>query len=180
MDFNVMMVAVGDPMTVLALFNQSISSSDQRSSKTAAEMIVKYAQSYAPVGETGYLRDSIHTFRSGGGTLGKGASNYGVTVDAPYGIFVEYGTRKMQAQPFLRPAIEKANLPNIFADAIWNDPELKTAMHTPVFRMLSGGMGLGSSLGVGSGSLSPGAMAAGSFTGKFGFTATSSQRWVPW
>lgn len=30
----------------------------------------------------------------------------GVTVDAPYGLFLEFGTRKMAARPFIRPIME--------------------------------------------------------------------------
>lgn len=179
MDFNVWMVAVGDPMTVLFLFNQSISSADQRDSKFAAEEIAEYARSFAPV-DTGKLRDSIDTFFSA--TSGK-AGNWGVEVTATntsgvqYGSFVEYGTRYHEAQPFLRPAIEKADLKGIFANGIWNDPELKAAMRTPVVKSLSMTGRLFGNAG-GMTSLSQEALSTGKFTGKFNVSGASNVRWT--
>lgn len=67
--------------------------------KYVADKIVADAQARAPV-DTGYLRSSIHSESK---SAGKEAD---VIVDAPYGVFVEYGTYKMAAQPFLTPAVE--------------------------------------------------------------------------
>ena len=39
------------------------------------------------------------------GTLDEGASRVSVASSAPYAGFLEYGTRRMGARPFLRPAI---------------------------------------------------------------------------
>ena len=54
----------------------------------------------APVGETGYLHNSIHSEMEAEFTAD-------VYVDAEYGIYVEFGTYKMAAQPYLVPAVEE-------------------------------------------------------------------------
>ncbi|WP_019008981.1 HK97-gp10 family putative phage morphogenesis protein [Deinococcus aquatilis] len=53
----------------------------------------------APV-DTGRLRQSINVQK-----IGKG--HYRVGTNVNYAPFVEFGTRYMRAQPFMRPAIEK-------------------------------------------------------------------------
>lgn len=58
----------------------------------------EYARALAPV-RTGRLRNSIYA-KTSGWTVEVGAS-------AEYAIFVEFGTRHMQAKPFLRPAVEE-------------------------------------------------------------------------
>lgn len=52
----------------------------------------------APV-DTGFLRNSVQSTVTG--TTGV------VTVGAEYGAYVEYGTRRMSAQPYFHPAIEQ-------------------------------------------------------------------------
>lgn len=74
------------------------------------EMVVQRARELCPV-DTGRLRNSI-THRMGGGGFsfpGMGASvGKEVTVgsNVEYAAYVELGTSKMDAQPFLRPAAE--------------------------------------------------------------------------
>lgn len=58
------------------------------------------ARRIVPV-DTGFLRDSILVNRL------EEAAGWSIEVKAPYASFVEYGTRKMRPQPFLRPAIRK-------------------------------------------------------------------------
>lgn len=58
------------------------------------------AKSAAPV-DTGFLRGSLSTVASGPGEVTIGAS-------AGYAPFIEYGTRRMKAQPFLEPAVKVA------------------------------------------------------------------------
>lgn len=58
----------------------------------------EHARALAPV-RTGRLRNSIYA-KTSGWTVEVGAS-------AEYAIFVEFGTRHMQAKPFLRPAVEE-------------------------------------------------------------------------
>ena len=66
--------------------------------RKAAADITASAQMRAPV-DTGFLRNSIHWTQAGELTAI-------VTVGAEYGIYVEYGTRKMRAQPYLGPAVD--------------------------------------------------------------------------
>lgn len=68
--------------------------------------IVETAQSIVAV-DTGRLRASI-TFERVGNMI------YEVFTIVEYGPFVEYGTRFMAAQPFMRPAYER-NYPKILA-----------------------------------------------------------------
>ncbi len=63
------------------------------------EIIQELAQSNAPV-RTGFLRDSITTEMLGDFT---GT----VTVGAYYGVYVNYGTRFMAAQPFWNVALDE-------------------------------------------------------------------------
>lgn len=76
--------------------------------KKHADKIASDARNRAPV-ETGYLRSSI---RAESLSTGKEAQ---IVVGASYGMFVEYGTYKMAAQPFLNPALE-ADKSAYFAD----------------------------------------------------------------
>lgn len=55
------------------------------------------AQRYAPIA-TGRLRSSIFYIRYGEG-------KYSIIATAPYAVFVELGTSRMAAQPYLRPAL---------------------------------------------------------------------------
>ena len=50
--------------------------------------------------DTGFLKSSILAGRMG-------ATNAEVSVGAEYGIFLEYGTTKMAARPFLLPAVRR-------------------------------------------------------------------------
>ena len=56
-----------------------------------------HAKRLAPV-DTGRLRASIHTFPT------KPSNVITVSDGVSYGAFQEYGTSKMKAQPFIRPA----------------------------------------------------------------------------
>lgn len=63
----------------------------------AADAVVARAQSLAPV-RSGDLKGSIKKIG--------GAGNYFVTATMSYAGYVEWGTRFMAAQPYLRPAGE--------------------------------------------------------------------------
>lgn len=68
----------------------------------AGHAIVDEARRLVPV-RGGQLRDSIgFTYRQSDRVLQ-------VHADAPYAVFIEFGTRFMRAQPFLRPAINAAD-----------------------------------------------------------------------
>jgi HK97 gp10 family phage protein len=58
------------------------------------------AKANAPV-DTGELRDSIESIVSSDGL------SVEVGTDVPHGVFVELGTSRMAAQPFLFPAFER-------------------------------------------------------------------------
>ena len=60
--------------------------------------IREYARSLAPI-RTGRLRSSIYAKTSGWEVQ--------IGAEASYALFVEFGTRQMQAQPFLHPAVEE-------------------------------------------------------------------------
>jgi HK97 gp10 family phage protein len=55
--------------------------------------VVTYAQAFAPV-DTGRLRREIHK------------TSKGVNAPTPYASYQEFGTYKMAAQPFIRPALQ--------------------------------------------------------------------------
>jgi len=76
----------------------------------ASEAIVEEAKQIVPV-DTGFLKSSI-------GRVQKGTGNWAVYALAHYASFVEYGTRKMAAQPFMRPAFERVNLLRIIQQVI--------------------------------------------------------------
>lgn len=76
--------------------------------KKYADEVVRRARMYAPV-DTGYLRSSIQAVSI---TAGKEAE---VVVGAYYGAYVEYGTYKMTARPFLYPAMTEV-APEYFAE----------------------------------------------------------------
>ncbi len=78
----------------------------------AAFVVEGEAKSRCPV-DTGRLKSSIHSWKSG-----DFEAQVGDGVD--YGVFVEYGTSRMGAQPFLRPALtnKKNEVQNIIRKGI--------------------------------------------------------------
>jgi HK97 gp10 family phage protein len=66
--------------------------------RATAEAISGRAKALAPV-DTGALRASIHTEAAG-------ALSQRVADGVEYGYFVELGTSRMSAQPFMTPAVE--------------------------------------------------------------------------
>jgi HK97 gp10 family phage protein len=65
----------------------------------AAQKIMLEAKAYCPV-RTGRLQNSIKISDIAGGKA--------VGPDTPYDIYVEFGTRKMSAQPYIRPSIDSS------------------------------------------------------------------------
>ena len=65
-----------------------------------AEVILNYAKDLCPV-DTGYLRDS-------GFIDDQQENDVVIGFSAEYASYVEFGTYKMEAQPFLRPAFDEA------------------------------------------------------------------------
>lgn len=70
--------------------------------RAGAMVLENAAKEYCPV-DTGTLRRSIHTEVQPGSPDRVSAL---VGPDAPYGIYIEYGTSRMRAQPYLRPAVD--------------------------------------------------------------------------
>lgn len=79
-------------------FGEEVVAKVQEAIDSGADEVVSLAQALAPV-RTGALRDSIH--KEEGGPL-----SVTVIADAPYAIYVEYGTTFAAAQPFLTPAAD--------------------------------------------------------------------------
>jgi HK97 gp10 family phage protein len=63
----------------------------------AGQEIVIYAQQIVPV-RTGFLRSTIQYTVADGVLI--------VRATAPYAFWVEFGTRRMRARPYIRPAID--------------------------------------------------------------------------
>lgn len=78
--------------------------------KALASEVKAEAKARAPV-RTGALRKSIHYKKMRTGY-------YSVQDEVEYGQFVELGTHKMAAQPFLAPAVEQVRALNI---EIWRE-----------------------------------------------------------
>lgn len=72
--------------------------------RRAALAIEADAQALAPV-DTGALRSSISSSFTGDGRNGSMTAEIGPTVE--YGVFQEYGTSVMGAQPFMGPAFDR-------------------------------------------------------------------------
>lgn len=75
-----------------------------------AEAVKDRAQELAAV-DTGEMRDSIHVEREDQG-------RYQVVASAAHSKFVEYGTHKMAAQPFMTPASRQVRGLPFFARAL--------------------------------------------------------------
>lgn len=80
---------------------KNISGLDAAICDTVSEDIQATAAAFAPV-RTGFMRANIDR-ETGGNT-------FVVEAKAPYSGFVEFGTRKMSAQPFMIPGVESADI----------------------------------------------------------------------
>src|SRR5262245_30818953 len=83
----------------------------------AQDFIVSEAKSLAPA-RTGFLRDSIHAeeMEEPGKTLVAP-----VVADAPYAVYVEFGTSRMAAQPFLRRIYRQTHDFKLTLRLLWVD-----------------------------------------------------------
>ncbi len=87
--------------TLLLQLQQALNPASIRSELQAAGTdAVNEAQGLVPVG-TGALKNSIYTEVKGNDTVAIGARE-------EYGPYVEYGTSKQNAQPFIEPAAQRA------------------------------------------------------------------------
>lgn len=80
--------------------------------RDAADVFMDNAQSNAPV-DTGFMRDHILLTE-------QSDTSITITSEAGYSGFVEYGTRKMDSQPFFEPAVEESipEIEQLIVDAI--------------------------------------------------------------
>jgi HK97 gp10 family phage protein len=77
----------------------AVEANSASATKRGATRVRDGAKARAPI-DTGYLHDSIEAHGDG--------KEWFVTVGAEYGVFVEFGTYKMAAQPFFLPAVQAA------------------------------------------------------------------------
>lgn len=86
--------------------------------ETASEPLVLDIKANTPV-RTGQLRDSIEVSRMGGERRNEAKMQVGV-MGKFYGHFLEFGTPKLRARPFVRPAIDRnsAALVDRFSEAV--------------------------------------------------------------
>lgn len=80
----------------------AMKSGSANGSRDAAEFIKDRAQELVPV-DTGRLRDSIRVTEVGPRTFTVGPGD-----EVEYAEYVEFGTSRMAAQPYMRPAAELA------------------------------------------------------------------------
>lgn len=88
----------------------------ERATQAAGDVILKAAALRAPV-KSGKLRDSLMKMAHYRKAYGGKGRQYTVSIEVPgstrfgimyYAVFVEYGTSKTQAHPFMRPAFESS------------------------------------------------------------------------
>ncbi len=72
--------------------------------KRVADAVCETARALCPV-DTGELRASIHVEGSGNQSF----TQYEVIVGLDYGVYQEFGTKYIAAQPFLGPAVDIAS-----------------------------------------------------------------------
>ena len=82
----------------LAIKNKQARIATDRQLELSSKRIERMAKVKAPV-DTGALKNSIFSAKAGNLT-------YKVTAPQHYAIYVEKGTRKMRAQPYLKPALD--------------------------------------------------------------------------
>lgn len=73
----------------------------QRDMDRRAANVERYQKTHCAV-DTGAMKASIHVEKKGTGR------RIGTSIN--YGIYVELGTRRMRAQPFIRPSVDAARL----------------------------------------------------------------------
>jgi HK97 gp10 family phage protein len=86
---------VGDPQQVLRVMSRNIDTLSTVEPYRIAKAVEVYAKEFVPK-DTWHLHDNIR------------AEGHRVVADTEYAWYVEYGTKKMKEQPYMRPAIEAA------------------------------------------------------------------------
>ena len=91
----------------LAIKSKQARIATDRQLELSSKRIERMAKVKAPV-DTGALKNSIFSAKAGNLT-------YKVTAPQHYAIYVEKGTRKMRAQPYLKPALD-AERPKVISN----------------------------------------------------------------
>lgn len=92
--------SVSKAIRAIKLFTDRKDKAIRSQVSTSADSITRVAKQLCPV-DTGRLRDSIHPEFSNNGMDAQ------VVTDVFYAPFVEFGTSRQRAQPFLFPAAEQ-------------------------------------------------------------------------
>jgi len=102
-EVNVAVDGVEEFKDAMEKFDSSLQSHVHRQLAGWAEAVKVLAKQFVPV-RTGHLRSSIYA------KISEWVAEIGV--EATYALFVELGTRRMRAQPYVYPAIQE-NLPRL-------------------------------------------------------------------
>ena len=93
-----MSISVSVDTTKINELLATIPGNKNKAVREAANYILGEARTLAPV-RTGYLKSNSEVEGEGGNSL--------IKFNAEYAAYVELGTRKMAAQPFLTPAVDR-------------------------------------------------------------------------
>lgn len=99
MVLNISVSPIGDPLQALVELSLAIETATRKAPLEIAEGIAKRAKELAPE-DTGFLKSSIYAESISD-------TEAVVKADAYYSGYVEYGTSKMSAQPYMRPAVDE-------------------------------------------------------------------------
>ena len=112
-DLSLKIAGVKEAIDALGQFSDNVMEGTRTSLDQIGNDLVDEMQATCPV-DTGNLQSNIHAEIEG--------DDLNVASDAEYSGFVEYGTWKMEPQPFFGPAIDKIKngqgLQDVGADAI--------------------------------------------------------------
>lgn len=97
-------VMIGDPFKTLEGFYEGIDGAVKKIPPEGAKIIVEYAKDYVPID----LGDLYSSIKASGSVVSAGGDELVYKRGRDYAWFVEYGTSKTPAQPFMRPAFKKA------------------------------------------------------------------------
>jgi HK97 gp10 family phage protein len=110
-EVNVAIEGVDELKAAIQRFDSAMQNHVQKQLTSWAEAVKVLAKQLVPV-RTGHLRDSIYA------KISEWVAEVGS--DATYALFVEFGTRRMRARPYLFPAIQEhiSRLEQIICEAI--------------------------------------------------------------
>jgi HK97 gp10 family phage protein len=110
-EVNVAIEGVEEFKTAMQRFDSAMQNHVQEQLASWAEAVKALAKQLVPV-RTGHLRDSIYA------KISEWMAE--ISSEAAYALFVEFGTRRMRARPYLFPAIQEhlSRLEQIICEAI--------------------------------------------------------------